>query len=296
MTFTAKKFLKIFLVGISIYILTVLALLFADIIWMSPPYYNVTEYEPFDIPIMSMKDYDEIVNDHRRPYYFSVSNSNGVVHIIGVDHTSDLSHPHLDSIRVKWEQAGPSVALVESRLGFLFTWGQNPIEKYGERGLTAFLAKKDNAQLYTWEPNRSMEVSFLLEKYPGKQLSLFYVLRPYFSYSINYRKNNTEALLNQLIKERTDYSGLRNQFQSWNEIQEILENDYPEFDWKSHVSSDGWPDGYLYDIWNDSNQFRNRHMIQVIKELVAKGEIIFVTMGASHAPRIEKTLTHELLN
>ncbi|MBO6522479.1 MAG: hypothetical protein JJ971_01515 [Balneolaceae bacterium] len=278
------------------YVLSVLLLFHFNILWSSPPYYYPENYTDLEIPIMSMQDYDEIINSHRRPYYFSVNSSSGAAHIIGVNHTNNPSHPHLDSIITKWGFAQPSVALVESRLGFLFTWTQDPIKKYGERGLTAKLAKSDGIPLYTWEPDRENEINFLLEKYSGKDLALFYVLRPYFSYSITYRENNGDALFNRLIAERTDYSGLRNQLRSSQEVINTLEKDYPTFDWATHISSKGWPEGYLMDIWNDSNLFRDRHMIQLIIELVEQGETVFVTMGASHAPRIEKTLIYELLN
>ncbi len=296
MSLNAKRVFKGIGITLVVYILSVLLLFYTNVLWMSPPYFNVEEYDVLEVSIMSMDQYDDIVNTHRRPYYFSISNLEGSAHIIGVDHTNDLEHHHLDSIKVKWNQVKPSVALVESRLGFLFALTQNPIEKYGERGLTAALAKKDDARVYTWEPEREKEVSFLLNKYSGQQLALFYVLRPYFSYSINYRENNSEALLDKLIEERTAYQGLQNLIRSSKDIEDILNRDYPDFDWKAHLSAKGWPEGYLREIWNDSNLFRDKHMVQIIIELVAKGETVFVTMGTSHAPRIEKTLAHELLN
>lgn len=291
-----RKVFRGLLIFIVSYLFIAWVLFAYHVIWISPSYFDVDGYAGLEVPIMTMEEYHLIIHKHRRPYYYVIKTSKGTAHIMGVNHTNDPTHPHLDSLKLKWELAKPTVALVESRLGFLFRWTQDPIEKYGERGLTADLAKQNGCDLYTWEPDRETEVEYLLSKYPAKQLALFYVLRPYFSFSVNYREQQSVALLNKLIKERTDYTGLRRQIQSAQDISKMMEIDYPSFNWRQHQIHDGWPKGYLFDIWNDSNLFRDRHMIQCIVELVAMGETVFVTMGVSHAPRIERALKYEIRN
>ncbi len=99
-----------------------------------------------------------------------------------------------------------------------------------------------------------------------------------------------EKKLQGYLESRTDYKHIRGVYQSWEELDSIWDKDFPEIEWRNYSDENGWPKGYLYDLWNSSNLSRDYHLVQIIFELVKKGETVFVTVGASHAPRIEKTL------
>ncbi|EDP70299.1 hypothetical protein FBALC1_06068 [Flavobacteriales bacterium ALC-1] len=279
----AKKALKLFLLFIGIIFL----LFYFNIIWKSPPYYKTDKQVELTVPIMDMETYMKIVNDHKRPYMFTVnSKSGGKAIIIGTDHINDPNHIQFDSIRHYWKKHKPTIALVEGRLGFFFKWIHNPIKEYGESGLTSKLAKADNVDLYTWEPSREDEIEMLIKKHSAKKLAMFYSLRPFFQLPESERNQNN---LQNLIEERTNYKALENSISKWQEIDSILKIDFPKLNWKTFNSGYGYP-GYLHDIWNDSNLARDKHMIDIISEQVNKGKTVFVTMGASHAPRIENAL------
>ena len=239
---------------------------------------------------MDMETYMNEGSNHRRPYIYTVkSKSGGQVIVLGVRHINDTSNSQFDSIRNYWNTYEPSIALVEGKLGFYFKWIHDPIEKFGESGLTAQLAKKDNVDLYTWEPTREDEIKLLKTKYSAKKLAMFYSLRPFFGIPKKDRKNNPKDKLQKLINERTDYDYLKGAITSWEEIDSTWKQDFPDIDWKTFSTGYGWP-GYFHDIWNSSNLTRDEHMIQIILELIKESETIFVTMGASHAPRIEEAL------
>ena len=263
-------------------------LLYFDVLWKSPSYYRTETKVKLNVPIMDMKVYmEEMVSNHRRPYIYNItSKSGGKVIVIGTDHVNNPDHIQFDSIRYYWKKHKPTVALVEGRLGFFFSWIHNPIKKYGESGLTSELSKKNNAALYTWEPSREDEIEILIEKYSAKKLAMFYSLRPFFQLP---KKERNIDNLKDLIEERTDYKYLKNSIINWQEIDSIWKVDFPKLNWKTYNSNYGYP-GYLHDIWNSSNLARDKHMIDIILEQIKEGETVFVTMGASHAPRIEKTL------
>lgn len=275
------------IVIVILFVFSVLLLFYFDVLWKSPSFYKTENKTELRIPIMNMETYMNMVNDHRRPYIYSVdSKSGGKVIIVGVTHTNDQSESHFDSIRYYWKKYKPTVALVEGRLGFFFSWIHNPIKKYGESGLTSKLAKADNVDLYTWEPSREDEIEMLIKKHSVKKLAMFYSLRPFFQLPESERNQNN---LQNLIEERTNYKALENSISKWQEIDSILKIDFPKLNWKTFNSGYGYP-GYLHDIWNDSNLARDKHMINIISEQVNKGKTVFVTMGASHAPRIENAL------
>ncbi|WP_353777833.1 hypothetical protein [Winogradskyella sp. 3972H.M.0a.05] len=284
-------------IGLLTFVVLIVALFYFNVIWRSPSYYTLEQDIALEVPIVDMKAYmDTDLKDHERPYIFEVEspNNNGKVVVLGVEHRSDKTHPQFEAIRQHWKDNNPTVALVEGRLGFYFSWFQDPIESYGESGLTASLAKKSNVPLYSWEPERHNEVSALAKKYDTKQLAAFYVLRPFFGHHPDSRKENAEDMLQSLIKDRTDYPEVAGAITSWEEIDEIWNSEFPDIDWRTYNTGYGWP-GSFHEIWNSSNLYRDEHMVKIILEQVGKGETVFITMGASHAPRVENTLKHQIM-
>ncbi|WP_223034110.1 hypothetical protein [Hanstruepera marina] len=283
--------MKKLLYSLTLLIGLIVLLFYFNIIWKSPSYYKTVKSREYEAPIMDMGTYmDSLINVHSRPYAYTItSQKKGKVIVLGVEHINDPKAPQFDLIKNQWEEHKPSVALVEGRLGFFCKWLHNSIEQYGESGLTAELAKSDGIKLYTWEPSRDDEIAMLIKKYPAQKLAMFYSLRPFFGIPLNERANNPEDKLQDLIEERTKRKHLKNTLKSWEEVDSIWQSDFPEKDWRTFDSGYGYP-SYLHDIWNDSNLARDKHMVNIIVELVEKGETVFVTMGSSHAPRIENTL------
>lgn len=287
-----KKIIKVIGVIIFTLVVSIIILIKANVIWMLAPYYELTqEYAPIDEPIMDMTAYQEIWNDHKRPYIFSLtSNGGGKVFILGVDHTKDPNDPQLDSIRYYWEESNPDIALVEGKVGNLFAWFQDPILELGEGGLVTSLAHKKGIDVYSWEPDANTEIEILLEHFSKKQLAMYYSFRPYFSNKRYGEPEHPEAQLQDYLESRTNNKYLKGVITSWEELDKMWKEEVPSHDWRAHKAGTGFPDGYLYDIWNRSNIVRDEHMVQIILELVNKGKTVFVCMGSSHAPRIEKTL------
>jgi hypothetical protein len=286
-----KEVLKIILVSISIIFLTIVLLLYSNVLWQLAPYYKVKQNVPIEEPIMDMNAYEEIWDTHRRPYIFSVRSKFGSdVIILGISHTKDVNDPQLDSIKYYWDKSNPDIALVEGRVGNLFTWIQDPVKELGEGGFVTSLAHKKGVKIYSWEPDRETEIEILLKDFSKEEIAMFYTFRPYFSNMIYGKPSNPEAQLQNYLDSRTDYPQLKGVFTSWEELDNKWKKDFPDIDWRNHDDGNGYPDGYLHSIWNRSNVLRDEHMLQIIFDLVSKGNTVFVTMGASHAPRIEKSL------
>lgn len=291
-----KKFLVIIGICLLIIASAFVILLFTGIIWRSPAYYTVDEMKTFTVPVMDMKAYDS-VEAHRQPYIYRINSGKGVVCVVGIQHTKDPDDPQLDSLRTLFTSMQPDVVFVEGKLGFLLAGMQNPVKLYGENGETVRLAKQYKVPYYTWEPPKEEEVRLLAKKYPGKQLALFYSLRPYFS---NYRfgkPSDPEKQLQQYINSRTDYTGLRGMLKDVKEVDSIWDKDFPQLkNWRETSDEFGWPPGYLSEIFNDCNLIRDNYLCNALLQEAKKGKHVFVTMGSSHAYRIEKTLEAALAN
>lgn len=292
-----KVILKVFkysLIVILAFIALFFLLLVTGLIWKSPPYFEISTKDEFVVPIMDMGAYDTL-GYHARPYIYKVSGSNGSVYVLGIEHTQDKHDPQIDSIRTIWHTYKPEIALVEGRLGFLFSPLQNAVEELGEGGETMRLSKKDNVPIYTWEPQRDAEVKLLLQKHHPKHVALFYTLRPYFSNMRFGKPENPDKKVKEYLESRTDYDGIRNQISTVEQIDSIWQSDFSrEKNWRHMSDEYGYPKGYLFELANLSNLSRDLHLCSIIIDQVKSGKKVFVTMGSSHAFRIEETLKAEL--
>lgn len=268
-------------------------LMLTGVIWKSPGYYEVSEIRELEKPVMSMDEYRES-GGHVRPYIYHLKNHKGEVYVLGIDHTKDPDDPQIDSINRIWNEFQPDVVLIEGRLGFLFSWVQDPVKNYGESGKAVSLAKKDEVQVYTWEPQKQDEINLMLKNYSPEKVAFFYALRPYLS---NYRFGkpaNPDEALESYIESRTDIYGIRGKIKSVKQIDSMWAADYPaEKDWRDSSDQYGWPKGYLSDMAAFSNEIRNLHQCSVILDLAEKGKKVLVVMGSSHAFRIEEALKSE---
>lgn len=291
-----KLFKGLKILGLSLLFLAGVFAVFmwTGIIWKSPSYYPLAKVRDLEKPVISMKEYPAMAG-HARPYIYYLKGNLGEVYVLGIDHTNQNDDPQIDSITRIWNEYQPDIALVEGRLGFLFSWFQDPVRTYGESGKTVSLARKDKVAFYTWEPGKQDEINIMLKHYSPVQVAFFYSLRPYLS---NYRfgkpKDPEEKMLSY-IKSRTDYDGIRGSITEVAQIDSIWNRDFPgEKNWRDFSDQYGWPEGYPSEMAAFSNDIRNLHQISAILELAEQGKKVFVTMGSSHAFRIEETLRHEL--
>jgi hypothetical protein len=276
---------------IAILVIAVLLAFASTLFWRSPDYY--TDYGSIElaVPLLTSEEYGALVDTHPRPYIVEIeTQAGGALLIYGSEHTQNPNDPQIADIQMHWNNFQPTVALVESRLGFFIQGFQNPVAEYGEMGWTFSLARKDHVPVYTWEAPRELEIQYALEKYPKEQVALFYILRPYFGNFRYGKPDNPEAVAADYINERSDYPGIENVITSVEQIDAIWRHDFPEeADWRDTSDQFGLP-GYLGEIAVRTNEARDEHFVRVIIDLVQKGERVFAIAGSSHAVKLELAL------
>ena len=260
--------------------------------WTSPPEFTAYGQIELPVPIMTTRQYDEVISTHERPYVYELKTANGSTLVYGAEHTKDPSDPQINDIRQRWGVFDPTVALVEGRMGFLPPLVANPVRQFGESGLVYGLARDDGSLVYTWEPplgKEIAEIAFILEDHPKERVAMFYVLRPYFSNLRHGRPANPEAFVEEYLKKRTKWPGLENTLKDVAAVDAIWQRDFPDRDWRDESDQDGLP-GYLGEIAKRSNVARDEHLTRVIIYLVGQGHRVFAVMGSSHAVKIEPAL------
>jgi len=264
--------------------------------WRSPDYYKNYGSIELASPILTDEEYSALVDTHPRPYIVEIeAQEGGALLLYGSEHTQNPNDPQIADIQTRWKNFQPTVALVESRLGFFIQGLQNPVEEYGEMGWAFSLARKDGVPTYTWELPREREIQSVLEEYTQEQVALFYILRPYFGNFRFGKPDDPDAVAEGYIHEREDYPGIENVISSVEQIDAIWQRDFPDkADWRDTSDQFGLS-GYLGEIAVLSNQARDEHFARVILDLVQKGERVFAIAGSSHAFKLEPALKATLL-
>ena len=277
-------------IGIAIFVLwlgvVIWGLIFA---WRKVPEYLPQNDILIPAPIMDNKEYGQVIDSHERPYIVEIEAANGgAVLIYGAEHTKDPNDPQIADINSKWMEFKPTVALVESRLGIMFPGLMDPVETFSEPGIVHALARDHGIPTYTWEPPISVQMDSLLKQASQEQVALYVVLGPAFGARRFGSAEDSEMIVAESIKDRSDYPGIENAFESLADVDATWAIYFPNGpDWRDVSDEFGLP-GYLAEI--DGNIARDEHLVRSIIDLVLKGERVFVVAGSSHPVKIEAAL------
>jgi hypothetical protein len=211
---------------------------------------------------------------------FVLSSDNYV--IFGAEHTRDPKHKEIEMIENSWKRLKPTVALVEGRLGFLFPGLMNPVEKLGEGGKVKALAHKCGVPVFNWDLSKEELAKALRSKYSAEQIALAQILNPYFGQVRFSRPESPEDFVQEFLK-RAKYSGQEKNIATVADVDRVWKKYFAnEKDWRETSDEIALP-GYLSEMMSYTNDLRNHQLVAAVKELVRRGERVFVVCGSSHA-------------
>lgn len=249
--------------------------------------------------IMSFEAYQAI--DHSEPYIYQLESETGALLYFGSRHSFDPTDTQMDTLAEVWTSFDPEVAFAEggdlSIDGFSRT---QAIERYGEVGLTRWLAQQDSVPVHSLEPSMQSEIAHLKEQgWSDEQLMLFYTLRKVpQSRKQQSSVDLTEAAPRYLesLVQRFDLQGPTTLTQFEDAIGRLL----PDVqDWKSIAASYFYPGPqepsyFTNKVATASNRFRDQYHVERLKEAVRSGERVFAVAGSAHAVMQEPALRSAL--
>jgi hypothetical protein len=164
----------------------------------------------------------------------------------------------------------------------------DPVETFSEPGIVHALAREAGIPTYSWEPPIAVQMESLLSQASPEQVALYVVLTPAFSARRFGTAEDSEKIVKESIKDRSDYPGIKNAFESLADVDAAWNKYFPDGpDWRDVTDEFGLP-GYLGGI--DGNIARDEHLVSSVIDLVQKGERVFVIAGVSHAVKVENVL------
>ncbi|MBL8892691.1 MAG: hypothetical protein JNL67_22125 [Planctomycetaceae bacterium] len=273
----------------------VLGLIFLGIVfwgwamaWRSLP--AVTQYTHLTLPAEPMSGgYGDVIDTHARPYIIKVEDGAGSAMIYGIEHVKDPDAHELIDLREKLEAFGPTVVLIEGRLGFLPPLVADPVREFGESGFLYQWAVEKSLPVMSWELPLESEIVAATKSHQLEQAWLYFVLRPYCSNLRHGRPESPEAVLLDLIETRAKWPQFGALKFTIKDVDRIWSAAFPDRDWRDESDHDGLP-GFLNQIAEQVSLARDVHLSQMILGLISDGQRVFVAAGSAHAVKIEPVM------
>lgn len=268
--------------------------------WWAPPVYT-----PGSSISVSGRQLNSAEHDTR---YRQLDESGYLLHIVprspsapagsllffGALHSKDPEHPQIAALRHAWKEFNPTVALVESRMGFFVGTTAQGIGVFGEGAAMYALAEETGVPLYTLEPPLEVEIAASEECGDPTQVATFRFLSGYMSA----RRGGpvSDFKIARLLSRRA--APLTDAFPNIAAFDAFYAAQFPgQQGWRELPEEAVWPgktDTLLHRMATRSNLARDEHFVRTMLDLVNRGERVLAIAGRSHTIVLEPLLWESL--
>lgn len=215
---------------------------------------------------------------------------------IGTQHTKDPADAQFILIEQYWDAFNPDIAFYEGRGPNVQAERDRTIQSSGEPGLVLFMSKRDQKDVWSFEPTMEDEVAPLLDSFDKKDIVLKLVLSGYYSDRRGGAVADWRVALS-LARRQKQY-GFGEVFKDLASLDAYWNEKYGALgEWRTAEESVQWPGvehTTLNAIANASNRVRDEHMMRTIVDLMRKGKRALIVVGRSHVLNQEPVLQETL--
>ncbi len=249
-----------------------------------------------DEPVLSVlggpEHHDRLLAGKHSPYVLRVEHpSGGSLFYFGARHSNDVDDPQNQAIQAEWERFGPTIALLEGRLGYGLGGVHFAVQQFGEPGLVYALAQRDGVDVYSIEPDAADHARALADATDPEKAAAMLAMRFVWS---NEPRPYSSASLEEALRKRA-VGVLDGVFENadafdtfWREhwISEL--GDWRELSDDRLIPRHGRTE--IESVWATDTELRDVHMTRVLIEQVRAGERVFAVIGRSHVAVQEPAL------
>jgi hypothetical protein len=238
------------------------------------------------IPFRTWPEHDAISSASDAPLVVRWEGARSALAYLGVEHSTDRSHPHRATIAEVFEQLRPTIALAEGRARGHFVGWPFHLLPQAEPAFVHELATAADIPVHSLEPEYAAEVAALLSHWPAPRVAAYFALRGYWADAGGLCE---ESIMTELLARRTDVDGLRGCLPDLHAVDELwapLRADHGDWRTRTHEPAGTW----LADLADASREARGEHMVRLLVELAERGERVFAVVGRSHVIRQEPAL------
>jgi len=231
------------------------------------------------------------------PYIVELSSASGHLVYFGAFHTVDEYDSQFRELEHLWEKTKPDLALSEGHVWPVEASRRESVRKYGEQGLLAYLADRDDIPVKTIDPSRLTQAHFLSLRFRPMQIKMYFIL---LQGVINRRMGweNSPESANRILFELRKMGFLRGRPFNYSEFYFLFKSIFPEIgDWRNipqeyfHNKKKG---KFIAKIHKAVSRFRNEYMLERVIKEIKKGNRVFAVVGRSHVviqePFLKKAL------
>jgi hypothetical protein len=252
--------------------------------------------------IMTFDEYFRLAY-HTQPYVLEFHTGKGGLLYFGASHSSDPTDPQMRYIERRWRKFHPDIAFFEGRdpesPSPIKPEGtrEEVISRWGESGFTVFMAFRYGVPVRTLEPARTDEIKLLLKQgYTAEQIQLYYVLREIPRFRDRKQEQTIESYVENRLLGMSSRAELSDAPRTLSEFEASVSRHFPKLkDWRE--VPEAWfdpalpkPQSYLNAMALLLNEFRDRHMVDLLVDQVKRGRWVFAVAGASHVVMQERAL------
>jgi len=247
-------------------------------------------------PLRTPAEHDAISDAREEwPITCELEGAGGAVIVIGIRHTQDPEDPQIRALGRFFQAFRPTQVLVEGRLGWWIGGTASVIERFGESGAAAVLAKQSGAPCHSLEPDFAEEVRDAVDGFGEQRTLAFYFLRVFVSErDAGVLGDDIEAEAGALLRKRGRLTGLGEALPDLGAMDRFWNASYPPHpDWRSLPREALWrtrSGSWTQEIAERINAFRDRHMVAAIADGARRGERVLAVCGSSHLILFEPAL------
>lgn len=245
------------------------------------------------LPLLgSAEHHDRVLSGRHAPYVLRIDDpSGGSLLYFGARHTKDFDDPQIEAISSAWDSFSPTLALLEGRLGYGLGGARFAVQQFGEPGLVYALARRDDVEVYSIEPDALDQARALADATDREAAAAMLTMRFVWS---NSPRPYSDAVLEAGLSKRAIgvLDGVFADAEAFDRfwrarwLGEL--GDWRELSDERMIPRRGRTE--LEQVWAIDTELRDEHMTRVLVEKVRAGERVFAVIGRSHVPVQEPAL------
>ena len=245
--------------------------------------------------ILSYKELGK--KDYDIPYILEFKRDNKYLVVYGCRHSFDPGDSLFFDIEKRFKDLEPDLALNEGGEWRIFDSQEETIRKSGEQGFLRYVSKKYAVPVMSLEPPPEKEYEYIFKKYSKKDVLLMYFCRQISqlqrAQGIKSFEEYMSGFLKYLKESGMPVSDEETELENLIKIYEEFFNE--EFNWEGFEPKNVWPNynrTLLNEISREVSLFRDKYIVNFIKEQLSKNDRIFVLIGVSHVIQQEPVLRY----
>ncbi|MEW6252292.1 MAG: hypothetical protein AB1716_16760 [Planctomycetota bacterium] len=243
--------------------------------------------------LMSYEEYGRAPREF--PYILASTAGRGRLLYIGTRHFFDPADPQAALIGTLWNEFRPTLAFNEGGNPPTLASASEAIARYGEPGLVRHLAARDGVPVRNIEPPEAEIAAALTGAgHTAAEVKLFLVLLAYDSQRRARSDETAEQFITRALRIESLTPGLEGPPNNLDEFAALYDELFPLGPGWREVPREWFAptctDTLLNRCARRMSQYRDRHMVNVLADAVARGERVFAVVGGSHTVMQEAAL------